>query len=216
MTTLFPAAASIPLAYHHPAYSLAQNSTVGRYVAPYGPIQLDSSRVIPIELGRRFKVLAEVPNRETEKENIMKFEVSKQLKVVYTLEAEGPDAALAAEPPADAAITVLRQKAKDLDKQPSAGRPAIVDRELRPGRKLIARYKKVDWIAEVQADGQIALRKKGGSHAETFPTLAKAAMHLIDGKAVNCWMLFRDAPAAEGPKRSKGKTDEGETEQQQS
>ncbi len=126
----------------------------------------------------------------------MKFEVTKQLRVVYTVEADDPQQALAAEPPGDATVSILKERAKDLDKQPSAGRPALVDRELRPGRRFVAKYKKQEWTAEVLADGQIALRKKGGSHAETFPTLAKAATHIIDGKAVNAWALFRDAPAA--------------------
>ncbi len=125
----------------------------------------------------------------------MKFEVSKHLKVVYTLEADGPDTALAAEPPADATITVIRQRARDLDKQP-AGIRTITDRQLRPGRRLIAHYKGTEWIAEVQDDGLISLRRKGHP-AQTFASLAKAATSIIDGKAVNAWFLFHDPAAKE-------------------
>ncbi len=58
----------------------------------------------------------------------------------------------------------------------------------------MAHYKKVEWQAEVQEDGQIALRRKGG-HAETFGSLNKAAMHVTDKASVNAWALFRDQPA---------------------
>ncbi len=124
------------------------------------------------------------------------FEITKTFRFQYKVDAPDAETALKINVPSDATATVIRQRARDLDKQPGVGRPALKDRELRPGRKLVARYKKVEWIAEVQADRQIALRKKGGSHADTFTTLARAAMHIVDGKAVNAWALFRDAPAA--------------------
>jgi hypothetical protein len=125
----------------------------------------------------------------------MPYEVVKQLRVRYTLDADTPEAALAAEPPADAVIEVLRQRARDTERKPSAGRPALQNRELRIGRKLIAKYKGTEWVATVEPDGQISLRRaKGGSGTVTmFPTLAKAATSIIDGKAVNAWFLFRDA-----------------------
>ena len=146
-----------------------------------------------------------------------RFEVTKTLRLQYDVEADDEEAALQVPWPKEdpQAVTIVRQRARDLDRPASAGARVIADRELRPGRRLIARYRKAEWRAEVRADGQIEVQRKGSSQTLTFPTLAKAALHIVDGKAVNGWALFRDAePAAEKPKKGEGKSHEGETDPQ--
>lgn len=135
-----------------------------------------------------------------------RYQVTKTLRMEYQVDAETEADALAAAPPDGAGVEVLRQRARDTERKPSAGRPALQDWELRLGRKLVAKYKGTEWIAEVRADG-IALHKKGGTHVETYSSLAKAATSIIDGRAVNAWFLFRDpepaAKPATQPKASK-------------
>jgi len=146
-----------------------------------------------------------------------RYQVRKDIRFEYEVNAETEAEALAVPWPKEDndAVTVLRQRARDLDRPTSAGRAAITGRELRPGRRLIARYRKAEWRAEVRTDGQIEVQRKGSSQTLTFPTLAKAAVHIVDGKAVNAWALFRDAePAAEKPKKGEGKSHEGETDPQ--
>ncbi len=69
-----------------------------------------------------------------------RYQVTKTLRLQYDVEADNEDSALQVPWPKDdpQAVTVVKERARDLDKKP-AGIRTITDRELRPGRTLVAR-----------------------------------------------------------------------------
>lgn len=125
----------------------------------------------------------------------MRFKVIKRVEFVWeSIEADSPEAALSAANDGDPTVRMLSEKARDLDRAArKPGQGAITDRELRPGRRFVARYKGKDYAAVIQDDHQIAVEGVG-----TFKTLSAAGMK-ITGHAINGWAWFRDAPAEEPP-----------------
>jgi hypothetical protein len=131
----------------------------------------------------------------------MKYEVRKDVRFAWTVEAEDADGALAAASDLEpGSIEVLRQRVKNLEKRTPVS-SVITDRALSPGRKFVARYRGQEHRATVQEDGSIKVE----GIDKPFRSLSTAGA-AITGHATNGWAFFRDAPAEEpAAKPKKGK-----------
>ena len=75
---------------------------------------------------------------------------------------------------------------------------AIHNRSLEIGTKLVARYKKVEYHAEVVAgeNGKVRYKLDDGSGSLSFKTPSGAGQHIRGGKATNGWAFWSLAGAA--------------------
>lgn len=127
-----------------------------------------------------------------------RYSVRKDIRFEYEVDAATPEAALAVPWPKDDpdAVSIIRERARDLDRPKSAGVKVITDRQLTPGRRFTGKYLKQEFRLEVRADGQIEVQKKGSSTTETYASMNRAAMAATGKKAINVWAWVRDTEAA--------------------
>jgi len=134
----------------------------------------------------------------------VKFQVRKVIEFTQEdVDAESPEEAIAAFDLRQASHRIVREGAR-VPRGPVGG--SITDRELRPGRRFVARHKGKTYHAEVGADGLIRVEGIEGN----FKSLSTAGS-AICGHAVNGWRFFKDAPA-EGAAEEPTPEPEPETE----
>jgi len=127
-----------------------------------------------------------------------KYEITKQVKLGYQVEAESLEAALAAPVPSDVVMTTLRERARDLDKAPASA-TVIRDRAMRAGRQFQRTYKGHALTAVVIPGGRIKLGD--GSVYKNLHQATQAAIEIADGRkhaanAFQFWHSVEPAPAA--------------------
>jgi len=125
-----------------------------------------------------------------------RYQVVKVLKFEYDIEAETQEAALATIPEG-AKTTLVRERAKDLDKQATPV-SAIADRKMRAGRVFTRTYHGVLYTATVIPGGRVKL--DGADYVGVvYPNLNKATQALLKGKSANAWVFWSEGPQGEKP-----------------
>ena len=122
-----------------------------------------------------------------------RYQVVKVLKFEYDIEAETQEAALATIPEG-AKTTLVRERAKDLDKQATPV-SAIADRKMRAGRVFTRTYHGVLYTATVIPGGRVKL--EGGDVAGVYKNLNKATQAILGGKSANAWVFWSEGPQGE-------------------
>jgi len=154
-----------------------------------------------------------------------RYRVTKVLRFEYQVDAESEEAALQVPWPREDpdAVTILRQRARDLDRPASAGARVIADRVMRAGRTFQRAYAGQTYTATVVPGGKVKL--EGGGLSGTFKNLHAATQAILKGKSANAWAWWhevepvkkeKNAAGPPKPKKGEGKSDEGEAEQEHS
>jgi hypothetical protein len=122
-----------------------------------------------------------------------RFEVTKHLEAVYQVDAETPEAALASPWPREDpdAVSILRERAKDLDRPKSAGPRTISDRTLRAGRTFERKFEGTTHQAVFIPGGRVKL-----DGVEVFATLSKATAAIRPGVSLNSWVWWKEVEPA--------------------
>ena len=115
------------------------------------------------------------------------YRVVKVIKFEYEAEADNEQAALDSIPD-DARRTILRQKARDVNKV--AGSHTIANRTYTPGRVLTRTFAGQTYTATFLPGAKVKL--EGGEQDGTFKTLAQATQAIMPGKSVNSWAWWKE------------------------
>ncbi len=137
-----------------------------------------------------------------------RYEVTKHLKAVYQVDAETPEAALEVPWPREDpdAVSILRERARDLDRKPAAGPKVIHDRTMRAGRTFERTFDGTIHQAVVLPGGRIKL-----DGLEVFKNLAQATAAIRPGVSLNAWAWWREVePAAPAPTKPSKKPTKAE------
>ena len=133
-----------------------------------------------------------------------KYEITRQIKLNYQVEAETESDALEAPVPRGGGVVMstIKERARDLDK-PKSGVKVISDRVLRQGRVFTRTYKGHSFTATVLPGARIRLESDGiaGSVYKTLHQAATAATEIADGRkhSVNCWAFWHESTLTPKP-----------------